>query len=226
MLFDYIMVRYGELSLKGKNKKYFINTLANNICNALKDINGLKFDKQFDRFYIKLASEDDIEEIINRLKYISGIHNFSLVSKVNKDINNINDKALEIIKTLDDEGTFKVITTRSDKTFPMLSDEINRSVAATILKNSNLKVDVHNPDIKVKVEIRYDAAYISILNYDGLGGFPLGTNGKGLLMISGGIDSPVAGFEMIKKGVKIEAIHFSSPPYTSEMAVNKVNGLK
>lgn len=225
MRYDSIMVRYGELYLKGKNKSVFIDTLANNIRKSFNDMNDLKFIKQHDRFYINLSESSSIDEIIARLQMIPGIFNFCLVSKVEKDIAKISQVALEIMQEYNDQETFKVVTSRSDKSFPMISDAINREVAKQILINTNHKVDVHNPNISIKVEIRYDYAYISIKNYQGLGGFPLGCGGKGMLMISGGIDSPVAGFMMMKKGVKIEAIHFSAPPYTSDMAIFKVKTL-
>ena len=230
MKYDSIMVRYGELSLKGKNKRFFINTLSNNIKMSLADMKELSFEKQHDRFYIKLDEFSDVDEILFRLKGIPGIHNFSLVKKVEKDIEKVCEASLEIMQELENEYfdqklTFKVKASRSDKDFPLISDEINRKVATVILKNSNFKVDVHNPLVYVKVEIRYDAAYVSIKNYEGLGGLPLGSSGNGLLMISGGIDSPVAGYMMMKRGVKIAAIHYASPPYTSDMAIYKVKTL-
>ena len=230
MQYDSIMVRYGELSLKGKNKRFFIDTLSKNITMSLADMKELSFVKHHDRFYINLDTFSDVDEILFRLKGIPGIHNFSLVKKTSKDIDSINDAALQIMQELeneffDEELTFKVKASRSDKDFPLISDEINRKVATVILKNTSFKVNVHNPLVYVKVEVRYDAAYVSIKNYNGLGGLPLGSSGKGMLMISGGIDSPVAGYMMMKRGVKIEAIHFSSPPYTSDMAIYKVETL-
>ena len=229
MIYDSIMVRYGELTLKGKNKKVFISTLSDNIKMSLADMSELEFEKQYDRFYVKLSSFSDVDEILNRLAKIPGIHNFSLVKKVNKDIDEICNISLEIINDIlqesDETLTFKVKTSRQDKDFPIISDDINRKVATIILKNTPIKVDVHNPKLIVKVEVRNDAAYVSIKTYGGLGGLPLGSSGKGMLMISGGIDSPVAGYMMMKRGVKIEAVHFSSPPYTSDMAVYKVKTL-
>lgn len=226
MIYDRVMVRYGELTLKGKNKRVFIDTLANNIYLVFKDMDELSFEKQFDRFYINITENSNLDEIINRLKEIPGIHNFSFVKKVDKDIEKIKETALLIVKdTCDDLKTFKVKTSRTDKSFNLISDEINRQVATIILKNTNLSVDVHNPDVEVRVEIRLDAAYISVGKIDGLGGLPLGSSGKGLLMISGGIDSPVAGYLVMKRGIKIEAIHFQSPPYTSDMALYKVKKL-
>ncbi len=226
MLYSDIMIRYGELTLKGRNRKDFIDCLYVNVKKCFSDMPSLSFKKQYDRMYIHLI-DDDYQEIIDRLKYISGIHNYSLVSKVDKDIEKIKEAVLNILKEQADESikTFKVVANRSDKSFPIISDQINREVATVVLRNTDLKVDVHNPDVKIKIEVRIDACYISIKNYDGLKGFPLGIGGKGLLMISGGIDSPVAGFLMMKKGVKIEAIHFSSPPYTSDMAIYKVKTL-
>ena len=228
MQYDSIMVRYGELTLKGKNKKVFIDTLSNNIKQSLNDMKELVFEKQYDRFYIHLDMFSDIDEIFSRLSKIPGIHNFSLVKKVNKDIDEICNVSLEIMQDLENEEelkTFKVKANRQDKAFPIISDDINRKVASIILKNTSFKVDVHNPSLIVKVEVRNDACYVSIKNYKGLGGLPLGSSGKGMLMISGGIDSPVAGFMMMKRGVKVEAIHFSSPPYTSDMAIYKVKTL-
>ncbi|MCI5745469.1 MAG: tRNA 4-thiouridine(8) synthase ThiI [Erysipelotrichaceae bacterium] len=226
MKYDSIMVRYGELTLKGKNKKSFIDTLDHNIRMSLNDMKSIKFEKQYDRFYIHLHNDDNEQEIIHRLKNIPGIHNFSLVLKVAKDLEEIASSALKIVLDIDENvKTFKVKASRSDKEFAYISDDINRYVAAKILKNTSLKVDVHNPDIIIKVEIRKDNAYVSIITYEGLNGLPLGSSGKSLLMISGGIDSPVAGYLMMKRGVKIEAIHFSSPPYTSNLAVDKVKTL-
>lgn len=226
MIYSEIMIRYGELTLKKKNRKDFVDCLFNNLKNAFLDMPSLSFEKQYDRMYIHL-NDEDYDEILRRLKYISGISSYSLVSKVEKNIDLIKDSVLAMIKDKYDPNwhTFKVVASRSDKSFNMISDEINRDVATAILRNTDLKVDVHNPDLKIKIEVRLDACYIYITKYEGLKGFPLGSGGKGLLMISGGIDSPVAGFLMMKKGVKIEAIHFSSPPYTSDMAVFKVKTL-
>ena len=230
MKYDSIMIRYGELTLKGKNRKTFTKTLSDNIKLSLADMSELSFEKQYDRFYVKLSDFSDVDEILNRLSKIPGIHNFSLVKKVEKDIDDICKTSLIIVNDILDESideitTFKVKASRADKDFALISDDINRKVASTILKNTPLKVDVHNPSLIIKVEVRIDAAYVLIKTYSGLGGLPLGSSGTGLLMISGGIDSPVAGYLMMKRGVKIKAIHFSSPPYTSDMAVYKVKTL-
>lgn len=227
MLYSHIMIRYGELTLKGKNRKDFIDCLFLNVKKACADIPHLEFEKQYDRMYITFLDESVIEDLLQRLKLISGISSYSLVAKMEKDIDIMKEKILLMLqqKKVEPSSTFKVIARRSDKNFPIVSDQINREIASEILKNTNLKVDVHQPNIKIKIEVRLDACYVYFDQIEGLKGFPLGMGGKGLLMISGGIDSPVAGFLMMKKGVKIEAIHFSSPPYTSDMAVYKVKTL-
>lgn len=227
MLYSHIMIRYGELTLKGKNRKDFIDCLFLNVKKACADIPHLEFEKQYDRMYITFLDESVIEDLLQRLKLISGISSYSLVAKMEKDIDIMKEKILLMLqqKKVEPTSTFKVIARRSDKNFPIVSDQINREIASEILKNTNLKVDVHQPNIKIKIEVRLDACYVYFDQIEGLKGFPLGMGGKGLLMISGGIDSPVAGFLMMKKGVKIEAIHFSSPPYTSDMAVYKVKTL-
>ena len=133
----------------------------------------------------------------------------------------IQNACLEIAKTTE-KKTFKMVTKRHDKTFPMISDEINRAVAGVILRNTDLKVDVHNPELMIRVEVQRDGAYITSDKIKGAGGYPTGINGKALLMLSGGIDSPVAAYEIMKRGIEVEAVHFASPPYTSEAAKGKV----
>lgn len=227
MIYNCIIIRYGELTLKGKNKNDFIDCLYQNVKKCLNDFSTIiKIEKQYDRCYIHYEDENIVDDILKRLENISGISSFSLATKIDKEIEKIKKISLLQVNNNDKNyHTFKVVASRNDKTFPIISDQINREVASTILKNTDFKVDVHNPDVKIRIEIRKDGAYISTEKIEGLGGFPLGIGGKGLLMISGGIDSPVAGFLMMKKGVKIEAIHFSSPPYTSDMAVFKVKTL-
>ncbi len=228
MFYSHIMIRYGELTLKGKNRKDFIDCLFANVKKACFDISNLTFEKQYDRMYIHFDNETCIDDILQRLKWVSGISSYSLVAKIDKNIDAIKTNVLDMVQNelnLFPHKTFKVIARRSDKQFPIISDQINRKVAKEILKNTSLTVNVHQPDLKIKIEVRLDACYVYLNQIEGLKGFPLGMGGKGLLMISGGIDSPVAGFLMMKKGVKIEAIHFSSPPYTSDMAVYKVKTL-
>ncbi|MDD3383627.1 MAG: tRNA uracil 4-sulfurtransferase ThiI [Bacilli bacterium] len=220
MKYEHILIRFGELNTKGKNKKDFIIALFHNIKKVLKKFEKLEFLRAHDRIYIHLNGEDE-NEVIKILKEVSGIANMSLVTKTSKDITSIINVALDL--ALQQEvGTFKVKTTRSDKSFPYHSDEINRSVANEILNNTKHHVDVHNPDFYVKIEIRNEGAFIFSNVIKGAGGYPLGVGGKALALISGGIDSPVAIYLMMKRGVNIEAIHFASPPYTSQNAKQKV----
>ncbi|HHT66706.1 MAG TPA: tRNA 4-thiouridine(8) synthase ThiI [Erysipelotrichaceae bacterium] len=222
--YDHIMIRFGELSTKGKNKKDFIKALFNNIKSALKDWPLLTYDLRYDHIYVGL-NEVPYKEVIERLQDVSGIQALSLVFRCLKDIELIKENALKLIN--EEEGkTFKVKVKRSDKTFPLISDEITRLVAGHILRNNKLlKVDVHSPDILLSIEIRQEAAYIFTHTYLGAGGFPLGIGGKTMHMLSGGIDSPVAAYLMMKRGVAIECIHFASPPYTQAGVIYKIEDI-
>ncbi|MCD8203970.1 MAG: tRNA 4-thiouridine(8) synthase ThiI [Coprobacillus sp.] len=218
--YDLIMIRFGELSTKGKNKKEFISLLFDNVRNALKEFSSLTYERRYDHIYIHLEGED-IDRVVDTLKEIPGIHSISLVKRVDSDIELIKKAALDLIK--DEEGyTFKVTCKRANKEFPIHSDEVIRSVATVILKNTNLKVDVHNPDILLSIEIRDEGTYLFFKTIPCMGGYPLGVGGKALLMLSGGIDSPVAAYLLIRKGVRIECVHFASPPYTSEGVIIKL----
>ena len=222
--YDHIMIRFGELSTKGKNKKDFIRTLAENVKNALKDWPDLSFETRYDHIYVGLNNLD-YRPIIERLQDVSGIHALSLVYRCSKEIEDMKKSALNLIK--EEEGkTFKVKVKRGDKTYPLISDEITRIVAGHILRNTeDLKVDVHNPDILLSIEVRQEAAYIFCKTYLGAGGYPLGVGGKTMHMLSGGIDSPVAAYLMMKRGVSIECIHFASPPYTQMGVIYKLEDL-
>ena len=221
--YDYIMVRFGELSTKGKNKKQFIHLLFNNIKHAVKDFPSLELEERYDHIYLKLNDEDYLE-VIERLQDISGIQAMSLVHKCENDIEVIKQDALALAKQ--EEGkTFKVTCKRSNKKFPLVSDEIIRKVAPVILKNTELKVDVHNPDILISIEVREEGTYIFTNSFPGLGGYPLGIAGKSMHMLSGGIDSPVAAYLLMKRGVTIECIHFASPPYTQEAVIYKLEDI-
>jgi len=223
MTYDYIMVRFGELSTKGKNKKDFIHILSKNIKNALCDFAGLEIITKYDHIYVKL-NDNDAEEILEILKDVSGIYSLSLVYKTNEDIENLKKVALELIKK--EEGkTFKIFTRRSNKNYPMISDEINRAVAGEILRNTSLKVDVHNPDILFSIEIRNEGAFVFTRTEKACGGYPLGVGGKTMHMLSGGIDSPVAAYLVMKRGIRIECIHFASPPYTNYGVIEKLKDL-
>ena len=216
-----IILKYGELTTKKDNINYFLKTLKNNINIILKDINHtITYD--FGRMFIDVKSED-IEKTVEKLKCIFGIHEI-IVGYISEDksLDNIKTNILSLIKDKNFK-TFKVSTKRSDKTFPLNSMEISKSLGGYILRNiSNIQVDIHNPELLVSVEIRKNEVLYYFNGLSGLGGYPVGTLGKGLLMLSGGIDSPVAGYLAIKRGVKIEAIYFESPPHTSESAKDKV----
>ena len=221
--YDYIMVRFGELSTKGKNKKDFIKTLGDNIKHALKDFPNLTINVMRDHIYVGLNGED-YQPVLTRLQDVSGIHALSLVYKCSKDMNEVKASALELIKK--EQGkTFKVKVKRSDKQYPIHSEEITRIVAGEILRNTDLKVDVHNPDILLSLEMRYEACYIFSNTYPGAGGYPLGVGGKSMHMLSGGIDSPVAAYLLMKRGVMVECIHFASPPYTQAGVIYKLEDL-
>jgi len=224
--YDHIMVRYGELSTKGKNKRDFIHTLYLNIKRALKDFSSLEIIERHDHIYIHL-NDNDYQPIIERLQDVSGIQGLSLVYKaIDRDIENIKNVSLELIDG-EPGNTFKVSVKRSDKSYELISDQITRIVATHILKNrgDKLKVDVHNPDILLSIEVRNDAAYIFCHTFKGAGGYPLGVGGKTMHMLSGGIDSPVAAYLMMKRGVSIECIHFASPPYTQVGVIYKLEDL-
>lgn len=218
--YDTVLIRYGELSTKGKNRKDFIRRLDRNIRYMLRDFKDLQYKRTYDRIYIKLQDEDP-EEIAERLKKVFGISSFSFTERVDSDIDAITARCLEIAKETD-KKTFKILTKRHDKTFPMVSDAVNRHIAGVILDNTDLQVDVHNPQLLIRVEIHENDTYITSDKIPGAGGYPAGINGKVLLLLSGGIDSPVAAYELMKRGIEVEAVHFASPPYTSQAARDKV----
>ena len=223
MKYDHIMVRFGELSTKGKNKNLFIKTLAKNIRNSLSEFKGIEIISQFDHIYVKL-NEHDPNRIIEILQDVSGIQGLSLVLKTEEDIENLRKVCLDLVRQ--EEGkTFKVHAKRANKKYPLISDQINREIAKVILQNTDLKVDVHNPDILVSIEIREEGAYVFTHTYKGAGGYPLGVGGKIMHMLSGGIDSPIAAYLLMKRGLRIECIHFASPPYTNAGVIEKLKDL-
>lgn len=214
------MIKYGELSTKKDNIKVFIDKLNSNVSKKLADYD-VSISKNKVRMFIDIKDYDEVE-IISKLKEVFGIHSIVVCYKCNKSIENIDILAKELIEK-ENITTFKVETNRADKNFPYNSLEVSRMVGAYLLKNvSGLKVDVHNPEITLHVEIRDDNTYLYTKEIKGLGGYPTGIQGKGLLMLSGGIDSPVAGFLASKRGIDIDCIYFDSPPHTSLEAKNKV----
>jgi len=218
-----ILIKYGELTTKGDNRKLFINVLSRNINEKIKEFNA-KIIKEHSRMYIEFDDEYQ-EKIIDILKNTFGIHAFNIVYKVNTNTDEINQ---EVLKKLNEENfkTFKVVSKRRDKSFEISSMDFNRVVASYILKNKDdIKVDVNNPDVYINIEINKEYTYFYFNEIKALGGYPVGVAGKGLLMLSGGIDSPVAGYLSLKRGLKIDAIYFEAIPHTSLNAREKVISL-
>jgi thiamine biosynthesis protein ThiI len=222
-----LSVSVGEIALKGLNRRYFEDKLISQLKSSLKKVQHGRIYKEQGKIYIE-CDGDDYEEIISRVKKIFGIVHISPCIRVGKDIEELKKAVIEVMRNKKEEGsvkTFKVETNRVDKQFPLKSPEVSRQMGAVILKNvEGLSVDVNNPDIYVYVDIK-GHIYVYTDKIKGYGGLPVGTNGKGLLLLSGGIDSPVAGFLMAKRGVEISAIHFHSYPFTSERAEEKVKTL-
>ena len=218
--YDHILVRYGELSTKGKNKKDFIKKLHQNVKNALRNFPELTYERTFDRLYILLNGSDPYA-ISPVLAKVFGISSFSFAIRINSEIEEMIDVSLKIAQS-STASTFKIDTRRHHKQFAMISDEINRAVATEILKNTEMKVNVKNPELRVMIEVRQFDTYIMANKVIGAGGYPVGVGGKALVMLSGGIDSPVAAYLMMKRGITIECIHYASPPYTSSRSLAKV----
>ena len=215
-----ILIKYGELTTKKDNRGFFIKTLRKNILNKLTDFN-IEIKDDYYRMFI-YCDEDDINKIVSILKNIFGIHEIVIcISSTDTSVDNIKNISLDIMKNKTFK-TFKVETNRSDKSYPIKSMEMNNIIGGHILKNINCKVDVHNPDYLLNIEIRCEGVYIYENRIKGLGGYPVSTLGRGLLMLSGGIDSPVAGYLTIKRGVELYYLYFESRPHTSIEARNKV----
>ena len=215
-----ILIKYGELTTKGDNKKMFVNILHKNIVKKLDGLDVFIY-KDLSRMYIEF-NDKDLDLILSKINKIFGIYAYTLAYKVESNENSINKAILDILKELDFK-TFKVETKRSDKTFPITSIDFNRKIGGLILRNkSNISVDVHNPEVIFNIEIRRGDTFIYFKDYEGIGGYPSGTQGKGLLMLSGGIDSPVAGYLAMKRGITIDCVYFEAIPHTSLEARNKV----
>lgn len=224
MIYNKILVRFGDLTLKGRNRKMFVSRVVNLVKEKL---DGLKTTLEIthDRIYVAINGEDT-NEIIKRLSYVSGISSYSLVVRVNttSDMKEIKEAAVNLInEQIKGDVKFKVESKRSDKTFPLTSLEISKEISSYVLKQChNLHVDVHNPEETLYIELRNKDTYLYLKDIKGMGGFPVGVAGKGLLMLSGGIDSPVAGYLAMKQGVEIECVHFESTPLTSIESAQKV----
>lgn len=210
-MYSKILIRYGELVLKKKNRKFFTNCLKQNAERIL----GQKVDVQFDRMYT-----DYSEETVNNLQYIFGISSYSPVVVCSHEMNEIKENVLKLVR--DDSKTFKIEARRHYKQYPVNSSEINNILGGHVLKNTKLKVDVHNPDQTFYVEVREKNVYIFSDYIQGIGGLPVGSSGKILHLLSGGIDSPVAALQLMKRGLKVEFLSFITPPHTDEKTVNKM----
>ena len=221
--YEYILVRYGEMTTKGKNRSKFVSTLKDNVKFKLKKFPNIKIDATHDRMYIQLNGEDH-EAISERLKDVFGIHKFNLAMKVPSELEDIKEGALAaFLQVKGDVKTFKITVHRSYKHFPMRTMELLPEIGGHILENTeDITVDVHNPDVNVRVEIRSGYSYIMCDERMGAGGLPVGVGGKVMVLLSGGIDSPVAAYLTMKRGVSVEAVHFHSPPFTSDRAKQKV----
>ena len=214
-----VLIKYGELTTKKGNRKFFINTLYQNIKKKLVNFD-VKISRDISRMYIEF-SDSDLELVLEKLNQVFGVHSYQIAYKIETDIEKIKELAVEVMN--EKSGTFKVETRRANKNFPIQSIEFSRQVGGLVLKNnSNLKVDVHNPDTTLTIEILERFTYLYTDIYYGLGGYPVGVQSKGMLMLSGGIDSPVAGWMALKRGVKIEAVYFEAIPHTSLEARYKV----
>ena len=226
MQYSEIMIRYGELSTKHKNRMRFINKLRNNISDVLSIYPQVKVTADRDRAHAYLNGAD-YTAVVESLKQVFGIQNFSPVYKVEKSVEVLKSAVQEIMKEIYKEGmTFKITSKRSDHNFELDSRELNQTLGGAVFEAiPNVQAQMKNPDINLQVEIREEAAYLSYETFRGAGGLPVGSSGKGMLMLSGGIDSPVAGYLALKRGVDIEAVHFASPPYTSPGALKKAHDL-
>lgn len=214
-----IIIKYGELTTKHDNINFFIKTLKNNIESSLSGIDN-KITYDVGRMFIET---DEYDEVVKKLTNTFGIHEINIAYEIDdRSLDNISKVLIELLS--DKEfNTFKVVTKRSDKSYPIKSMDVSRTLGGVVLKNKkNVKVDVNNPELLINVEIRNNKAYLYFEKVEGIGGYPVGTLGKGMLMLSGGIDSPIAGYLAMKRGIRIEGVYFDSPPHTSIDAKNKV----
>ena len=222
---EIILVKNGELVLKGLNRTTFEDILIKNMKKALKQIGEFTYKKSQSTIVVESVDDDvDLDDAVDAISRVFGIVALSRAAVAEKDLDDIMAITVDYLREeLSDAKTFKVNAKRSDKKFPYKSPEICRELGGHILKNFNhLKVDVHNPDITVTVEVRDNYAFVRGNNIKGAGGMPVGTSGRGAVLISGGIDSPVAAYMMAKRGIELVSVHFASPPYTTELAEIKV----
>ncbi len=220
------IVRCGEVALKGLNKPYFERMLVDRIKRALKKYEGVEVKRHEGLIFVRTPGELDSDLVVGDISRVFGVASISPAVETDSDMEEIGKAAVEyMLRLIEKKGirTFKVDAKRADKSFPVKSPDIARQIGAKVLIGCKvLKVDVHNPDCLLFVDVRKDKSYIYEQKISGFGGLPLGTNGKGMVLLSGGIDSPVAAWMMAKRGMLIEAVHFHSYPYTSERAKEKV----
>jgi len=217
-----ILIRYGELSTKGRNKKMFTQKLASNIKKALVDYPQVKVIPDYDFMYLDLHEAPE-EAAIEKVKPIFGIQSISPVYIIEKDMEVAKKVVLDLLSQENLEGkTFKIMTKRSDHTFEMDTNQINLFLGDAVLEAfPEIKVQLKQPDITVRIDVRREHLMVSLKTIQGAGGLPVGTSGRAMLMLSGGIDSPVAGYLAMKRGMEIQCVHFASPPYTSPQALEK-----
>lgn len=228
-MYNIVIVRYGEIAVKGKNKPVFEKKLVENIKNALRSLGNINVYRKHGRILIDVEGHDH-EAVIEEAKKVFGVFSLSPAIIVEKDFEKLKEKCLELLSEkveFEDVCTFKVDSKRTDKSFPLKSPEISREIGAYLLSklSDSVSVDVNNPDVMVYAEIREDCYICFTEKISGYGGMPLGTNGKALVLLSGGIDSPVAAWMIAKRGVEIEAIHYHSYPFTNERSLEKVKDL-
>lgn len=223
------IVRCGEVALKGMNKPYFERMLVDRIKKNVKDFDGVDVRRHEGLIFVRADKKHDKEKLIRQISKVFGVASISPAVEAPSNLDSIGEEAVKyMLELIETRGikTFKVEAKRADKNFPVKSPDIGRIIGAKVLIGCKvLKVDVHNPDVQLFVDVRHDKSYIYQQKIAGFGGLPLGTNGKGMVLLSGGIDSPVAAWMMAKRGMVIEAVHFHSYPYTSQRAQEKVEDL-
>jgi thiamine biosynthesis protein ThiI len=225
-----IIIRYAEIHLKGLNRPYFEKALVKNISAALEGFKGANVKRGESRVYVEGVSDDDLSGVLEALKCVFGIHSFSHAVRIEQDVEKASSLLADMVREekkrlRKDTATFRVEAKRADKRFPLKSIDIARTAGAVILGSvDGLKVDLERPEITAYLEVR-DKAYCYTQVIKGPGGMPVGCNGSAMLLLSGGIDSPVAGLMTAKRGVSLSAVHFESFPYTSEKALDKVSDL-
>lgn len=222
-----ILIRYGEISTKGKNRKQFISRLRENLRFVFQDVTDLRIRSEHDRMYLRSSYEHEMAILLERLPRVFGIQSFSPVAECKTDLEEMKALAVKIVEGIDYKGkTFKVNVRRAYKKFELDTYELNRDLAGHVLTTlPGMTVQMKNPEIELVVEVRENGTYMMVEKIPGATGLPVGSNGKALLLLSGGIDSPVAAYFIMKRGVRIEAIHFFSPPFTSDQSLEKVKDL-